>query len=178
MKSIVLLFLAFTIAGCTSVDVRPVTASLQMKHVLIRDNPKVIVEGFLNILRDGFDRHGISSEVIAPDAEVVGQYVVTYTALRSWDIVPYLTYAEIRIEKNGRQVAYAEYHLRGKGGLSPAKWQGAKTKIDPVMDQLLGSLSDGSAKGNEANKAPEPTPVPVTPAAGAPVAPATGAAQL
>ena len=122
-------------------SVRPVASSLQLKRVAIRDNPKVIVAGFVDVLRDGFARHGISSEVIAADARAEGQYIVTYTALRSWDVTPYLSHAEIRIEIDGRQVAYAEYHLRGKGGFSMMKWQGVRTKMDPVIDKLLGSAS-------------------------------------
>jgi hypothetical protein len=45
----------------------------------------------------------------------------------------------MRIQKEGRQVAYAEYHLKGKGGLSLTKWQDTKTKMDPVIDELLKS---------------------------------------
>lgn len=141
MKAIILIPLAFMISGCTAISVRPVASSLQMKHVAIRENPKVIVVDFLDVLRDGFDRHGISSEVIGPYAKAEGQFVVTYTALRSWDLAPFLSHAEIRIEKDGTQVAYAEYHLRGKGGYSMMKWQGVKTKMDPVIDQLLESSS-------------------------------------
>jgi len=115
---------------------------LHITHVVIRDNPKVIVDGFVDVMRDGFNRHGISSEVVSADTKVKsGDFVVTYTALRSWDFAPYLSHAEIRIEKNGRQVAYAEYHLVGKGGYSMMKWQGVKTKMDPVMDQLLSGVS-------------------------------------
>lgn len=51
--------------------------------------------------------------------------------------VTYLSHAELRIEKNGRQIAYAEYHLVGKGGLSLAKWASTKEKISPVIDELL-----------------------------------------
>ena len=45
--------------------------------------------------------------------------------------------------ESGRQVAYAEYHLKGKGGYSMMKWQGVKTKMDPVMDQLLAGVTVG-----------------------------------
>jgi hypothetical protein len=137
MKSIPLILLVAVTSGCTAVTVRPVTAAHKIKHVAIRENPKVIVTDFLPVLKDGFNRHGISTETIAPDTSANRQYVVTYTALRSWDFVPYLSHAEIRIEKDGAQVAYAEYHLRGKGGYSMLKWQGVKKKMDPVIDKLL-----------------------------------------
>lgn len=57
---------------------------------------------------------------------------------------PYLSHAELRLEKGGHRIAYAEYHLRGKGGLSLSKWQGTKTKMDPVIDQLLADYSEVS----------------------------------
>ena len=57
--------------------------------------------------------------------------------LRSWDFVTYLSHAELRIEREGRQVAFAEYHLIGKGGLSLMKWASTKEKMDPVIDELF-----------------------------------------
>ena len=53
----------------------------------------------------------------------------------------YLHHAELRLEKNGNKIGYAEYHLNGKGGLSLTKWQSTKTKMDPIVDQLLGKSS-------------------------------------
>jgi hypothetical protein len=66
---------------------------------------------------------------------------LTYTALRSWDFKPYLSHAELRLWRDGLQIGAADYHLRGKGGFSFAKWQGTKAKMDPVIDQLLGGTS-------------------------------------
>jgi hypothetical protein len=142
MKNLIVLLPIFVLFGCTSVTVRPPDSQLRISHVLIRNNPKVIVEGFVDVMRDGFDRHGISSEIVPEDAKVKpGDYVVTYTALRSWDMAPYLSHAEIRIEESNRQVAYAEYHLKGKGGFSMMKWQGVEKKMSPVMDELLAGVT-------------------------------------
>ena len=157
LNPLLLLLPAFVLFGCTSVVVRKPDASLNITHVLIRNNPKVIVQGFVDVMRDGFDRHGISSEIIPEDTRTKpGEYVVTYTALRSWDFAPYLSHAEIRIEESGRQVAYAEYHLKGKGGYSMMKWQGVKTKMDPVMDQLLAGMTTHPKAPATTEKAPEP----------------------
>lgn len=135
---------AFTLGGCTAVEVRPLSSSLEIKHLYIRDNPKVIVTDFVDVMRDGFARHGIASEVIPADQPAPGKYVVTYTALRSWDFAPYLSVAAIRIEKDGVQIASADYHLRGKGGYSLMKWQGTKAKMDPVIDQLLAGINNNN----------------------------------
>jgi len=128
---------AIVLTGCTAITVRPVDPSLPMKMVCIQENPKVQVDDFVTVLRDGFDRHSIATEVHSGPMPSQCEYILTYTALRSWDMATYLSHAELRIEKAGRQVAYAEYHLRGKGGLSLTKWAGTKSKMDPVIDELL-----------------------------------------
>jgi hypothetical protein len=124
-------------SGCTSVNVQPADRSLNLKHVCIQENPRVIVADFLTVVRDGFDRHGISTQVFSGTAPDRCEYVLTYTALQSWDVTTYLSRAELRLEHKGRKVAAAEYYLRGKGGLSLTKWEGTKTKMDPVIDELL-----------------------------------------
>jgi hypothetical protein len=125
------------LTACTSITVEPVSASVQLKNVCIQENQKVLVGDFLEVLRDGLSRHGISSTVYTNALPGDCEFVMTYTALRSWDFTPYLSHAEIRLERLGQRIAYAEYHLNGKGGLSLAKWQGTKGKMDPVIDELL-----------------------------------------
>ena len=100
-------------------------------------NPKVAVDDFLDVLVDGFERHGIATKVIPESADAGNNYVVTYVAYRNWDMAPYLSNATINIEKDGQQIAHAEYHLKGGGGFSLMKWDSTKTKMDPVIDELL-----------------------------------------
>jgi hypothetical protein len=71
------------------------------------------------------------------DAPSHFEFILTYTARRSWDLAPYLSQAEIWIERDGRQVGHGEFHLRAKGGYSFYKFQGTKKKIDPMIDQLF-----------------------------------------
>lgn len=125
------------VAACTSVRVRPVDSAAGVKHVCIENNPKVIVSDFVPVVRDGFSRHGISTEMFSEQAPAGCEFVLTYTALRSWDVAPYLSHAELHLLRKGEEVASAEYHLKGKGGYSPKKWQSTKTKMDPVIDELL-----------------------------------------
>lgn len=135
-----LLFVAATAllgAGCTAVTVEPLDPSLGINYVCIEENPKVIVVDFVTVLRDGFDRHGIATELASVERSSACKYVLKYTALQSWDLETYLSHAELRLESDGLQIASAEYHLKGKGGLSFAKWDDTKTKIDPVIDELL-----------------------------------------
>jgi len=125
------------IAGCTSTQVRPVEQRAEMQHVCIRHNPRVLVDDFVPVLREGLTRHGVSSEEFSAEPPGHCEFILTYSALRSWDFSPYLSRAEIWIEREGRQVGYGEFHLRGKGGLSPYKWQGTRAKMDPVIDRLF-----------------------------------------
>ena len=124
-------------AACTAVTVKPADPSLGINYVCIENNPRVIVSDFVTVLRDGFDRHGIATELTSGARLRQCEFVLKYTALQSWDMARYLSHAEIRLERNNRQIAYAEYHLKGKGGLSLTKWGDTKTKIDPVIDELL-----------------------------------------
>lgn len=134
-KSIIAIPIILT--ACTSVQVKPVDASLPIKYVCIENNPKVEVQDFIPVVRDGFDRHGIATEVYFTNKPDKCEYTLTYTAYRKWDFSPYLSHAELRLEKDGHQVGYAEYHLNGGGGLSLTKWASTKDKMDPVIDELL-----------------------------------------
>lgn len=136
-KKILMVFGVIALTGCTAVNVKPVDKSLKLTHICIEENPKVIVAGFTSILENGFEKHLISTELYTGALPENCDFHLEYTALRSWDFAPYLTYAELKLYKGANRVGYAEYHLRGKGGFSLLKWQGAKTKMEPVIDQLL-----------------------------------------
>lgn len=123
---------------CTKITVQPVPPSEQLDHVCIQRNPRVRVMDFLPVLQDGFARHGITSEVYENNALPDNcRYTVTYTALRSWDFAPYLSHAEIYLHKNGQTIASGIFHLSAKGGLTLSKYDNVKTKMDPVIDQML-----------------------------------------
>jgi len=139
-KALVLICLLVLITGCTAINVRPVDSSLQITSICIEENPKVIVEDFLSVVRDRIEYHGIETAVlISPDPDEC-EYIMTYTAFKTWDVVSYLHHAELRLERNGRTIGKAEYHLKGQGGFSLMKWQSTKTKMDPVVDELLGKM--------------------------------------
>ncbi|HEY8587506.1 MAG TPA: Sbal_3080 family lipoprotein [Rhodanobacter sp.] len=137
MKYLLAASLMLGLAACTSVKVKPVDTSLAMHRVCIQTNPAVKVDDFVMVMQDGFQRHGIAAQVYDSTLPASCEYVVDYTALRSWDFKPYLSHAEIRITDHGRLVASATYHLNGKGGFDMGKWRGTKAKIAPVMDELL-----------------------------------------
>jgi hypothetical protein len=139
IKKLILLSLliVFAGAGCTSIHVKPLDASLNVKHVCIQESPRAKKTDFVSVVREGFDRHGITSEVVYGTVPEKCEYVLTYNAKWTWDFAFYLSHAEIRIDRDHKKVGYGVYHLVGTGGLSMMKWQGTKTKMDPVIDELL-----------------------------------------
>ena len=141
-KNLFVVAFLLVLAGCTSIQVQPIDRSVDLQHVCIRETPRVIVADFLTVVRDGFERHGISTEVFSGAASDRCEHILTYTALQSWDLASYLWYAELRLEHKGQKIGLAEYRLKGRGltsrgGASLMKWQATKTKMDPVIDELL-----------------------------------------
>ncbi|MBV1932243.1 MAG: hypothetical protein KUG71_11070 [Porticoccaceae bacterium] len=134
---ITILALSLFVSACTSIEVAQVDGSHKLVHVCIKENEKVIVNGFLNTIEDGFKRHLITTEIYTRSKPKHCEYHLTYTALRSWDFAPYLSHAELRLYKRNSRIAYAEYHSNGKGGFSLMKWASVKSKMTPVMDEFL-----------------------------------------
>ena len=130
-------FVVVLLTGCVSSKVVPVPRYCEMNHIAIENNDKVIVSDLLDIIRDRFEKHGITTEVIKPYGKDKHEYIMTYVGYRKWDCVSYLRHAEIRIRKNGKLIGECEYHLFGGGGLDLRKFYSTKTKMNPVIDELL-----------------------------------------
>lgn len=140
--NILIILIALGLTACTSIQVKPLNLSKPINYVCIEINEKVIVQDFLEVVRNGFDRHGISTKVYSRIPPKSCEVILTYTALRSWDFTPYLSHAELWLRnQEGRQIAYAEYHLQAGGGLMLTKWASVKSKMDPVIDKLLGGYN-------------------------------------
>lgn len=133
-----LVWVAPILTSCTAVKVEPLAVSNDQSPICIVENENVIVPNFLAVVRSGFDRHNIGSKVFKNRPPSSCNVVLTYTALRSWDLTPYLSHAELWLrDSDGNRLAYAEYHLRGGGGLALNKWASVESKMNPVMDKLL-----------------------------------------
>lgn len=151
----------FLLSGCTSITVTPLDASYAVKKICVRENPKVTIPEFVTVIEDSLQRHKIESQFVESnvdkykllqlddDQESDQKYMnitptpadcefsLTYTGRRSWDLGTYLSTADIAISNKSGVIAKANYHLVNKGGFSLFKWQGVKTKLEPVMDELL-----------------------------------------
>lgn len=134
----------------TKLDSKPLDASVYAPtKVCIEENPEVKLPDLLPLIEEGFQRHGIATEVYdkTPDA---CDFYVKYTATRRWDFVAFLSDARIAVYNRGKLVGFAERTgtrgVFGGGGASPDKWASTKSKIDPLMDPFVGSVSQaGSA---------------------------------
>lgn len=152
----VLLAMVAGLPACTSVQVKPVGSAVPLRHLCIQENPRVTVPGFVGILQEGIQRNGLTSQVFTGSPPPGCAYVLSYTALRSWDLGTYLSHAELRIDHDGRQIAAAEYHLRGKGGLALNKWKSAESKMAPVIDELLAGAGHRAPAAAAATAVPAP----------------------
>ena len=138
-SKIALLSLLFILPGCTSVKVQPVTNVAAIKQVCIVDSPdQCFVGDMLQVLIEGFNRNGISTQIVRGNVPNDCAYHLTYMCNQTWDMAMYMHHAELHLFHGREQVGYAQYHLTGQGGLSLMKWQSTKTKMDPVIDELLG----------------------------------------
>jgi len=126
-------------ASCTSVNVKQInSAKNTIEPICIKINKAVIVPEFLSILQDGIKRHNIEVRAVNEIDNNCGS-TLTYTATRSWDVTPYLSHAELNLITNdGVAIGSASYHHNGGGmSLAPNKWDSAKSKLDPVIDELF-----------------------------------------
>ena len=137
MRTAILLTAALLLAGCADVEVQPVSSGVPIKVVYIERNPAAddIAPDLESAIENGLQRHGIGTKVIAGEPPSENDYSLTYAATGGWDLKPFTKTAELRLKRGPKQVGYASY-VSG-GGLSTTKFESAREKIDPLMDQLL-----------------------------------------
>ncbi|PKN53779.1 MAG: hypothetical protein CVU55_01235 [Deltaproteobacteria bacterium HGW-Deltaproteobacteria-13] len=128
--------------GCTTIKVQPMDNTLKMRHVCIKDCKEMCFdEQMMGVIRDGFERHGITTQIYGGDLPSTCEYYLSYYCEVTWDFATYMKHAELRLYQGNAQIGSAEYHLKGGGGFSLMKWQSTKTKMDPVIDELLSGHS-------------------------------------
>jgi hypothetical protein len=142
--STAILAAGIALGGCTSIQVKPVTSDNTVDHICIQNNAKVIVSDFIAVMQEGFTNRGITSEVYNGEKPARCLYTATYVARQTWDFAPYIVDAQIDILRDGRQIASGNYHMKGKGGFALNKWAGTRTKILPVIEQLLAQVTVAS----------------------------------
>ncbi len=137
MRHLAFLPAALALSACTSITVQALDPALNVQHVCIQENKAVIIDDFVEYLQDDFARYGITTEVIGNQRPRHCEYVLSYTARRSWDITPYMSTADLTLTRGGQRVGSANYYLKGKGGFALTKFASTESKLDNVVDQLL-----------------------------------------
>lgn len=155
-QNVGLLLLCVIAAGCTATRVKPISADNRIAHLCIQENPLVRVGDFVTTVRDGFESHGITTQLFSGQLPAGCEYSATYTARQSWDVVTYLSQAEIEILRDGRPIASVNYRLKGRGGFALSKYASTRSKILPLVDRLLAQTerSDPSASSVDVTPAP------------------------
>ena len=132
--------LGISITGCTSIQVTNNEGfqPKSVKQICVINNPKVIIAGFNDSIVRSFARYNINARVYPENSKpALCETTMDYTALRTWDVVTYMSYAKFTLMKEGRIVSEAEFRLKGNGGLALNKWRSTDTKIDELVDQLI-----------------------------------------
>lgn len=136
IKTAMLLVVSLMVSGCTiHQTVEP--AQIDSGHRLcIVENPAVR-EGFLPEFISVLERKNIAYEVVGNSAVPAScEWVARYTANWSWDLALYMSYAEIKIYRNGSLDGEAIYDST-RGGANMNKFIDAEAKIQELVDQLL-----------------------------------------
>jgi hypothetical protein len=97
--------------------VQPVTAENRIEHICIQENPKVQVGDFVTVMQEGFQSHGITSQLVH---EQVPAGCITHPHTprrRTWDMAMYMTDAQIEILRTGAD-CFCELSFEGQGGFA------------------------------------------------------------
>jgi hypothetical protein len=132
--------ICISLSACTSIQVKNTDGfqAKNLKQICIIHNPKVIIDGFENAMIQSFKRYNIQAQVYPENSKpAFCEVTMTYTALRTWDVVTYLSYAQFNLYKDNQPVSEANFHLKGKGGFALNKWRSTETKVNELVDELL-----------------------------------------
>lgn len=127
--------LAF-LSGCTiTQEVERAELSNDAKVCIIENES--VREGFLSELETVLHDKGIIYVVVDQSyANEHCEWTATYTARWSWDLALYMSYAEIKVFKNGVLDGRAVYDSTG-GGANMGKFIDSEPKIRELVDELM-----------------------------------------
>jgi hypothetical protein len=123
---------ALALSACSSSikQVNPVT-TLEVKRICIIENPRVIFD-FVGAYRKALEERGIQVQVL-PDTATLKACPLTskYTANLRWDLVTYLSYAEISVYSEGQPVGRAIFTA------GQTRFFSTDDKIKELADELF-----------------------------------------
>lgn len=138
--SMLALVIALSIMGCTiERNVKPITAGTQISPLCIEENREVLMDGFLPELRKQIESKGVLTKVYSAQSRepMECSAVAGYTANWRWDFAMWLTYTNITLYDNNKQIiGQAEYDARN-GNARLDKFGPTRNKLKSVLDPLL-----------------------------------------
>ena len=137
-KLLILVAMFFLLGACATTNVKPIDQKYHnIDHICIKENFRVAVTDFLDVVQNCLKDHNISSSVFIDTAQPHCEYFLHYIAWQTWDLATYMHHAELWLYKGEEEIGYGEYKLIGKGGFSLLKWDSVEFKIKPVIHEML-----------------------------------------
>lgn len=102
----------------------------------IKENPKVLVLDFIDVVEDELVQRNLKSLLYSNTKPSGCEFTLEYTALRSWDLKPFMTMARIKIKKDDLIVGSVRFDQAS--GLGFSKFEPTVVKLRPVFKELFG----------------------------------------
>lgn len=109
------ILLVVLVSGCvSSINIQPIPNTEHLARVCIKENPDVLMSGFLPELRSQIESHNIATAVYkeATPKDCINN--LTYTANWTWDWAMVLAYAELKLYKEDKLIGSGVYDYGGK----------------------------------------------------------------
>ncbi|WP_217475846.1 Sbal_3080 family lipoprotein [Stutzerimonas stutzeri] len=126
------------LAGCSiKQTVTPAALSAELTPEICTVPAIGLRAGFGVAYQQALRDKGFRTRQLAPGSDPARcPLSTTYTGTWRWDLLLYMSYADIRVYQNGRQVGRAEYDARWGSG-RPDKFIDAESKIKELTQQLF-----------------------------------------
>lgn len=130
-----LIFIFVILSGCSiSTTIKPVDSKISSLCIL--RNPKVLMDGFLPELKTQIEQYNISTIIVDDYSNSECKTKLEYTANWRWDIVMYLSYAELNVYENSTLLGRAIYDARWGSG-RPDKFGPTANKLKTLTNPLF-----------------------------------------
>lgn len=134
------LLLCTALSGCTITQTaNPVSLpETDAREICVIRDPRVFDE-FLPTYKAALERKGFSVQLLEPGSAVGScPLTSTYTALRSWDFVTYMSHAIITVYRDGAKAGEALYDAPKAGfAMTFRIYESTDSKIATMVDQLF-----------------------------------------
>lgn len=126
-------------AGCSiKQTVTPAVMSSEMTPEICLIPAEGLRKGFNTTYDALLRKKGFQTRQIPPGSSPSScRLSTTYIGTWSWDLALYMSYADIRVFEDGKQVGHAEYDSRHGGGRVIDKFIDAEEKITEMTDLLF-----------------------------------------